>query len=82
MKPQPITTYNPSFGIYKGYKPTKYGGHLWGEYKGYNIDIYTDNRDKVKLQYVSDSNRRWLRSKLIYYFNGIKRIIKSNNKER
>lgn len=40
MKPQPITTYNPSFGIYKGHRITNYGEYTWGEYKGYKIEIF------------------------------------------
>lgn len=79
MKPQPITTYNPSFGIYKGIKRTSYGKCTYGNYKGYNIEIYDDVKDKAKLYYVSDNIRRWVKSKLVYLDNGIKKIIRSNS---
>ena len=79
MKPQPITTYNPSFGIYKGTKITSYGKCTYGNYKGYNIEVYDDVKDKAKLYYVSDNIRRWVKSKLVYLDNGIKKIIRSNN---
>ena len=79
MKPQPITIYNPSFGIYKGTKTTSYGKCTYGNYKGYNIEVYDDVKDKAKLYYVSDNIRRWVKSKLIYLDNGIKKIIRSNS---
>lgn len=77
---QPITTYNPSFGIYKGTKITSYGKCTYGNYKGYNIEVYDDVKDKAKLYYVSDNIRRWVKSKLVYLDNGIKKVLKSNSK--
>ena len=79
MKPQPITTYNPSFGIYKGTKITSYGKCTYGNYRGYNIEVCDDVKDKAKLYYVSDNIRRWVKSKLVYLDNGIKKIIRSNS---
>ena len=80
IKPQPITTYNPiSFGIYKGTKITSYGKCTYGDYKGYNIEVYDNAKDKAKLYYVSDNIRRWVKSKLVYLDNGIKKIIRSNS---
>ena len=79
MKPQPITTYNPSFGIYKYTKTTSYGKCIYGKYKNYNIEIYHDEKDNAKLYYVSDSIRKWIKSKLVYFDKGIKKIIRSNN---
>ena len=80
MRTQPITNKpQPSFGIYKGTKITSYGKCTYGNYKRYNIEIYDDVKDKAKLYYVSDNIRRWIKSKLIYLDNGIKKIIRSNN---
>ena len=78
MKPQPITTYNPSFGIYLKTKKT-YCGHCdIGKYKGNNIEIYHDYTDKTKLYYVSDKVRKWIKSKLVYFQDGIKKTIRSS----
>ena len=68
-----------SFGIYKGTKITSYGKCTYGKYKDYNIEIYDDIKDKAKLYYVSDNIRRWIKSKLAYLDNGIKKIIRSNS---
>lgn len=73
-RPKPI-----SFGIYKYSKPKPYGWFTHGEYKGYNIDIYDAKRENSKLYYVSDNTRRWIKSKLVYIQEGIKRIIRSEN---
>lgn len=74
LKTQPI-----SFGIYKGTKITSYGKCTYGKYKDYNIEIYDDNVDKAKLYYISNNIRMWVKSKLIYFDNGIKKIIRSMN---
>ena len=78
MKTQPITS--PTFGIYKGHKPTHYGEYTWGKYKDYNIEIYDARKENMKLQYVSDKVRNWVKSKLIYFQDGIKRITRSERK--
>ena len=77
MKPQPITNNSITFGIYKGHKPTGYGEFTWGKYRDYNIEIYDSKKDKMKLQYVSDQLKRWVKSKLIYFQDGIKKITRS-----
>lgn len=82
MKPQPIQTYNPTFGIYLKTKRTAYGHCDIGKFKGNNIEIYHDYTDKTKLYYVSDSVRKWIKSKLIYFDNGIKKIMRSENERR
>lgn len=74
-KPVPIT-----FGILKGSKKTHYGEYTWGKYKDYNIEIYDAKKDKMKLQYVSDHLRRWIKSKLIYFQDGIKKITRSEKR--
>lgn len=81
MKPQPITKYNPSFGIYKGSKKTPYGDYIWGNYKGYKIEIYNASKYNQKLHYVSNNQTlKWIESKLRYFQDGIKRIIRSKAK--
>ena len=71
---------NPiSFGIYKFSKPKVYGEYTKGIYKGYNIEIYDAYKDKQKLIYVSDSVGRWIKSKLTYFINGVKKITRSEN---
>ena len=77
----PIST-AVSFGIYKGIKKTGYGQCMWGEYKGNNIEIYTDKKDKTKLFYISDKVRNWIKSKLEYFENGKKRIVRSEANRR
>ena len=73
------TSRNVNFGIYRGIKRTGYGQCTHGEYKGYNIDIYYDKRDKTKLIYVSNQLKNWVKSKLEYYQKGIKKVVYSEN---
>ena len=77
---QPIQPNSISFGIYIKTKKTSYGQCDIGKYKGKNIEIYNDFKDRTKLYYVSDELRRWIKSKLIYFEKGIKKIIRSENK--
>ena len=77
MKINPIQTYNPTFEIYQGTKYTHYGQCDYGVFKNKNIEIYFDKQDKTKLYYVSDLLRNWIKSKLIYFENGIKKITRS-----
>ena len=82
MQIQPIRHPSPnpiSFGIYKNTRITPYGKCTYGNYKGYNIEIYDDVKDKAKLYYVSDNIRRWVKSKLIFFRDGIRKIIRSNS---
>ena len=78
MKAQQIQSYNPSFCVYLKTRKTIHGHCDIGKYKGNNIEIYNDYKDKTKLYYVSDSVRKWIKSKLIYFENGIKKVIRSN----
>lgn len=71
--------YEPSFGIYLKTKKTGYGHCDIGKYKDRNIEIYHDYETKSKLYYISDSLRNWIKSKLIYFENGVKRIVRSRN---
>ena len=73
--PKPI-----SFGIYQKTIKSAYGTCVIGEYKGDNIKIYTNKYDKTKLFYISDRFRNWIKSKLIYFENGVKKIKRSKAK--
>lgn len=67
----------PSFGIYKG---TKSNGNIiynYGKYRDYNIEIYSDTKEKSKLYYISDIVMRWVKSKFVYFQNGEKRVQRS-----
>lgn len=69
-----------NFGIYKWTKYTNYGERMHGEFKTNNIDIYTDNKEKTKLYYVSDILKNWIKSKLTYFDKkGNKRVTTSEN---
>ena len=71
----------PTFGILKGYKKTPFGEYTWGEYKGYKIEILDAKKYNQKLQYVSNNQTlKWIESKLRYFQDGIKRIIRSKAK--
>ena len=73
-KPDPVT-----FGILKGWRPTSYGQYMWGEYKGYKIDVYDATKKyNQKLIYISNKNTlKWIKSKLIYLNKGIAKILRS-----
>ncbi len=81
MKIQPIqpTKPQPSFGIYLKTRKTAYGHCDIGKLKGYNIEIYHDYDTKSKLTYVSDMLRNWVKSKLVYFEHGIKKVNKSSS---
>lgn len=80
MKIKSLNTYNPSFGILKSHRITDYGECMSGEYKGFKIDIYNAYKHNQKLIYVSDSLLNWIKSKLIYFNHGVKKIVRSKNK--
>lgn len=69
-----------NFGIYKYTKYTNYGHCDYGVYRNKNIEIYNDVKDNMKLYYVSDMFRNWLKSKLIYFVDGIKKTTRSERK--
>ena len=69
-----------SFGIYKNTRVTSYGQCVSGVFRNKNIEIYSakeDGRLIHKLFYVSDSVRNFIKSKLIYFENGNKKIVRS-----
>ena len=67
-----------TFGILKGYRKTSYGEYTWGIYRGHKIEVYDASKSKQKLIYVSDNKlMKWIKSKLTYWINGVKKINKS-----
>lgn len=70
---------NVNFGIYKGSRITGYGQCDYGIFRGNNIEIYHDTKDKTKLIYISDQLKNWVKSKLEYFDKGKKRTVISTN---
>lgn len=70
-KPKPIP-----FRVYKRTIITNYGNKLVGEYRGKIITVHNDLRDNTRMIYVEKANK-WIKSKLIFFKNGIKNIIRS-----
>lgn len=68
-----------NFGIYKYSKAKPYGELIIGRYKNYNIEIYDAKRDNQKLFYISRVDNSWVKSKLVYFVRGIKKIIRSKS---
>ena len=68
-KPYPVT-----FGIYKNTTITGYGKKIIGEWGTKRLEIYTAKENgqlKHKLYCLYDLGK-WIKSKLVYYMNGIK----------
>lgn len=74
-KPYPI-----SFGIYKERIATNYGYKQIGLYKDKIIMIHNDIKENTKMFYVTDKLKKWLKSKLIFFQWGEKKVIISENK--
>ena len=77
---QPIKPNEPTFGILKSHRPTSYGEYMTGNYKGYKIEIFNASKNQQKLIYVSDSLLNWVKSKLIYIENNVKKVVRSERK--
>lgn len=77
MKVQPID--NTNFGILKGRKRASYGEYMWGEYKGFKIEVYDAYKHKQLLIYAS-KNLRFVKSKLIYWLDGIKKVTRAEGR--
>lgn len=84
MDIKPInTTDNVPFGILKGVKKRPYGDYMWGEYKGHKIEVYNAYKHNQLLIYVSkyvSKNMEFLKSKLIYWVDGIKKTTRAEAK--
>lgn len=79
MKVQPIPTTSLSFGILKKVKKRPYGEYLEGEYKGLKIEVYDAYKFNQFLIYVS-KNMNFIKSKLIYWVDGVKKITRAEGK--
>lgn len=79
MKVEPIPPiYEPSFGILQEYRKTPYGYYMKGKYKDYKIEIFNATKYDQKLQYVSHYTfLTWIKSKLSYVQDGVKKIVRS-----
>lgn len=75
-KPKPFPV---NFGIYKGHSRTLFGDYTWGTYKGYKIEVH-DAMKKYdqKMIYVTGP-MGWIKSKLIYIKDGIKKVMRGEN---
>lgn len=70
----------PSFGIYKGSLKKPYGEYHWGEFKDKKIEIFDAYKFGQKLIYVSDKFKNFVKSKLTYVLDGIKRVTTAEGK--
>lgn len=70
----------PTFGILKGHNNTRYGNYMWGIYKGQKIEVFNAFKHNQKLIYVSNEFLNWVKSKLIYMQDGIKKVVRSEAK--
>ena len=67
------------FGLLKKVKKRPYGEYLEGEYKGYKIEVYDAYKYNQLLIYVS-KNMNFLKSKLIYWVDGVKKITRAEGR--
>ena len=67
------------FGILEHWHPTLYGDYKRGFYKGLKYEVYDAKKYDQKLIYVSDKLSNWIKSKLIYVDNGIKKVMRADN---
>lgn len=72
-----------TFGILQEYRNTSYGKYTKGIFKGYKIEIFdATEKHNQKLHYVSDNKLlNWVKSKLIYFQNGVKKVVRSEIKK-
>jgi hypothetical protein len=78
IKIQPLSNIN--FGILKHVKKRPYGTFMDGVYKGLNVEVYDADIYNQRLIYISDSCRNFIKSKLIYFVDGIKKIARAEGK--
>lgn len=80
MKTHPVD--NLSFGILKNIKKRPYGDYLQGSYKGYNIEVYDAYKYSQLLIYISDKFKRFVKSKLIYLQDGVKKVTRAESRHK
>lgn len=75
---------NVSFKIYKSSSPREYGQYMLGQYKDYRIEVYDAYKYRQKLIYVTDKVKNFIKSKLIYWQDGKKKVTRAEctKKER
>ena len=71
--------YKLSFGILRKVKKRPYGDYMEGAYKGYKIEVYDAFKFNQLLIYVSE-NMRFIKSKLTYWQDGIKKVTKAEGR--
>lgn len=76
MKTYPITYTPKSTGILQEYRKAHNNLYMRGLYRGHNIEVFEDLKDKNKLIYVSDPALNWVKSKFTYFHNGVKKIMR------
>lgn len=81
MRVEQIKNSNISFGILKSISKKPYGDYMLGEYKGYKIEIYDAKKYNQFLIYISDKVGNFVKSKLNYIENGIKKTTKAEGKK-
>lgn len=78
MKIQP--TDNITFRIYKDSAKREYGEYMWGEYKGNKIEVFDAYKYGQKLIYVSDKFKNFIKSKLTYFMDGVKKVMRAEGR--
>ncbi len=68
---------NTSFGILQEVKKRPYGLYMKGFYKGQKIEVYDAYKYNQFLIYLSDEFGNFIKSKLIYLQDGLKKVTKS-----
>ena len=79
MHIQPIDSTN--FGILQKVKTRPYGTYMEGMYKGFKIEVFDAYKNNQKLIYVS-KDLHFIKSKLIYWLEGIKKIARAEGRQR
>lgn len=51
-----------------------------GVYKGLNVEVYDAHIYNQRLIYISDECRNFIKSKLIYFVDGIKKIARAEGR--
>ena len=77
MKVQPVD--NTIFGILKKVKKRPYGDYMEGAYKDYKIEVYDAYKFNQLLIYVS-KQMHFIKSKLIYWQDGAKKVTKAEGR--
>ena len=68
-----------SFGILNrsSIKKRPYGEYYNGNYRGNTIEVFDAYRDKERLIYVSDKHGNFIKYKLTYFVDSLKKVTRS-----